>query len=194
MKLLIKCPHCDKEYTKYGLNAHIWRAHTEQGMNLKPHKGHTAWNKGLTKETSPSVKINSEKLKGRNFGWRKGFGHDDDTKAKISKSMRGNSNANHRGDRQSYYAGIRMDSGWETKVAKYFDNNNIEWKYAPTVFVIDEHRSYKPDFLINGDTYIEVKGYWRKNNLQKFNDWKIKYPTILIEVWDKTKLKNLNII
>ena len=44
--------------------------------------------------------------------------HSKGSKHKIAESMRGNYNAKHRGDRQSYYKGVRMDSSWEVGVAR----------------------------------------------------------------------------
>ena len=34
------CPHCGKEYTKYGIGNHIWRNHTEEGQKFDPNKGY----------------------------------------------------------------------------------------------------------------------------------------------------------
>ena len=62
--------------------------------------------------------------------------HSEETKKKISESMRGNNNGKHRGDRQSYYKEIRMDSSWEVKVAFYLDSKNIRWEYGQKVFVL----------------------------------------------------------
>lgn len=108
--------------------------------------------------------------------------------------MKGNTNGNHRGDRQSYYNGIRMDSSWEVKVAEYLDKQGIKWTYGQLVLAINEIQSYRPDFVLENGTVIEVKGYWRKENKDKFEKCKILYPDIQFEVWDKIKLKELNLI
>ena len=109
--------------------------------------------------------------------------------------MRGNNNGKHRGDRQSYYNGIRMDSSWEVIVARYLDRLGIAWKYGETVFKLSDTRSYRPDFVLQKDgTVIEVKGYWRKANLEKFKLWRRLYPDVKVEVWDKAKLKNLGLL
>lgn len=48
------CPNCEKEFSKYGINTHYWKVHTEQGLNFDPNIGYkngsrTVWNKGLNK-------------------------------------------------------------------------------------------------------------------------------------------------
>jgi hypothetical protein len=108
--------------------------------------------------------------------------------------MRGNNNAKHRGDRQSYYNGIRMDSSWEVKVASYLDSQGIKWDYSKKVFLLSKNRSYRPDFVLSCGKIIEVKGYWRKANKEKFELWRQLYPDVVCEVWDKTKLKSLGLI
>jgi len=118
----------------------------------------------------------------------------DETKSKISKSMLGNNNANHRGDRQSYYKNIRMDSKWEVATAEYLESQNIKFIYGEIVFYLDDS-TYRPDFYLpEFDSFIEVKGFWREKNLEKFFKFKIMYRDIKIEVWDKDKLKELKII
>lgn len=108
--------------------------------------------------------------------------------------MKGNVNGNHRGDRQSYYKGIRMDSSWEVKTAKYLDDNGIAWTYGVTIFMLSETRSYRPDFTLADGSIIEVKGYWRAKNKLKFEEWVQKYPHIKYEIWDKAKLKSLGLL
>lgn len=34
MNELKKCPHCGKEFNKYGLKGHIWKNHTQQGLDF----------------------------------------------------------------------------------------------------------------------------------------------------------------
>ena len=166
----------------------------QTGSKLPPKSmtGINPWNKGLTKETNSKLMEQSIKLSGRRVG--SFVKHTEETKERIAQSMRGNNNGKHRGDRQSYYQNIRMDSSWEVKVAEYLDQNNIKWKYSQTVFNIDDKRSYRPDFELDNGNFIEVKGYWRKENLDKFNDFKKKFPDIVVDIWDKIKLKELKIL
>lgn len=91
-----KCSYCNKEYSKKGICTHIWRSHTEKGIeftkNHDPNIGfkngtRKAWNKGLTKEIDERVAINGinagNALKGK-------IGHkfSKEEKQKISNSMK----------------------------------------------------------------------------------------------------------
>ena len=92
------------------------------------------------------------------------------------------------------YKGYFFRSSWESKVAKYFDDNNIEWIYESMGFKLKK-TTYFPDFyLCDEDKWIEVKGYWYEGRKDKFEQFKQMYPDIKIEVWDKEKLKSLKII
>lgn len=138
-----------------------------------------AWNKGLP-------------------GLFSGLTHSAESKKKISRSMNGNQNANHRGDRQSYYNDIRMDSSWEVKTARYFDENRIEWKYNERGFTLSDGRVYYPDFFIYENLQfiklIEVKGYFREANRLKFEMFLREYPLVKTELWQKQELKDRKII
>lgn len=126
--------------------------------------------------------------------------HTSESKQKISSSLAGNRNANHRGDRQSYYDGdLRMDSRWEVSTANYLQENNYAWRYSPSGFMLSDGRVYYPDFFTYDlddklDHLIEVKGYFREENKQKFEQFKSEYPEIHIELWQKTELKERGII
>lgn len=87
------CPYCQKVYSKHGIKGHIWRNHTEEGKNFVPNR--TSWNKGQTKENNESIKKASETLKQRYANEEitpsfKGKHHTEETKNKISKSMKKN--------------------------------------------------------------------------------------------------------
>jgi hypothetical protein len=117
-------------------------------------------------------------------------------KEKISKSLIGNQRSKGRGTR-ILYKGYTLRSTWEYKVALYLDKNNIEWDYEVCCYQVSETETYRPDFFIyeNGllQRIIEVKGYWYKNNKVKFENFKQKF-NIEIELWDKEKLQNLQLL
>lgn len=182
-----KCPEMKRKKSES-----LKKAYETGAKQIAKTYGMTPWNKGQTKETNDQVLQQSIKIKGRRLG--SFVSHSEETKLRIASTMRGNNNAKHRGDRQSYYKDIRMDSSWEVKVATYLDENNIKWKYGETIFNIDEKRSYRPDFELENGTFIEVKGYWRKENLAKFSDFQKAHPNVIVEIWDKTKLKELKLI
>lgn len=153
-------------------------------------KGNVPWNKGLT-----GVQVSPTKGKPGTFLGKK---HSQSSKEKISNALKGNRNANHRGDRQSFYKDIRMDSSWEVKTAEYLDKCNINWKYSEFGFLLSDGRYYYPDFFIYNDgtleKLIEVKGYFREANKLKFEMFIREYPSIIVELWNKDELKRRNII
>jgi hypothetical protein len=114
----------------------------------------------------------------------------------ISESMKGNKNGFGKYKRYNIkYKNYILKSGWELKVAQHFDNNKIDFLYEPTTFSLNKKHTYTPDFLLlKGNLYIEVKGYWRKENKEKFKLFKKLYPNILIEIWQRKKLKELKIL
>lgn len=194
----VVCSFCGEEFSNLGIANHIAFVHTKSRQNLGNRtKGKIPWNKGLTKETDIRVKSGSEKsskaLKGKI-----GKKHSEETKSKISISKLGNKNATNRVDRQNFYKEIRMDSKWEVAVAKYLDDLSVEWKYNLNGFKLSDGRYYYPDFFIyNGGEFkklIEVKGYFRESNRIKFDLFLTNYPDIVVELWDKIKLRELCII
>ena len=66
MNDIAMCPHCGKPFSKKGIGTHIWRVHGA-GRDFDPNRGYKdgtrhAWNKGLTRETSPIVDSMSSNL------------------------------------------------------------------------------------------------------------------------------------
>lgn len=167
-------------------------------------KGLTSWSKGLTKATSERLKKKSEDVQKRYaakelVGSWKGLKHTEEQKKKISEAMKGNRNANHRGDRQTYYKGIRMDSRWEAVTAYHFDKIKVKWVYNERGFKLSDGRYYYPDFFLykkNGEFshLIEVKGYFRESNRLKFELFKKEYPEIPVALWRQDKLRQLGLL
>ncbi len=155
-----------------------------------------SWNKGLSKETDKRVANHAATLKGRKVGGVKS--HSEETKKRISAAMKGNTNAHHRGDRQSYYGNIRMDSRWEVGAARYFDANGIDWRYGERSFILSDGRHYFPDFFIYEDgkfvKLIEVKGYFREANRAKFEMFQKEYPDVVVELWRGPDLRSRGIV
>lgn len=94
---------------------------------------------------------------------------------------------------------IWLRSSWEEKFAIYLDSNNINWVHEPKVFPIvygdNKEGTYTPDFyLIDSNLYIEIKGWWRDDALEKYEAFVNQYPDLIIEVYDKNKLKELGIL
>lgn len=195
---MLSCKFCQKEFANPGATgAHAKRCPSNPDRNTSPghnkggaKKGNIPWNKGLKGVQTPWNKGKEGTFKGKS--------HSRETKEKISSKMKGNRNANHRGDRQTFYKDIRMDSKWEAGVAKYLDDNNIEWVYSEKGFELSNGKYYYPDFFIyeNGifSHLIEVKGYFREANKQKFDMFLLEYPDIKVQLWQQDTLKRLDII
>lgn len=95
---------------------------------------------------------------------------------------------------QSKYEGeVLLDGSWELLVAKYFDENKIEWRRNKKRFQYydnNKKRFYTPDFyLIKSDTYIEVKGYETDLDRLKWSQFPNK-----IEIWNKETLISKGIL
>lgn len=90
---------------------------------------------------------------------------------------------------------IKIDGSWELKVAQYFDSIGVEWKRNKERFeynntIKNKISTYCPDFYVKDwDTYIEVKGY--KTELDEIKWKQFKYE---LQIWDKSKLKELKIL
>ena len=59
----IKCPHCDKEYSKHGIKNHIAITHDKSRPAPMQGKVSPSWNKGLTKDTDERILRGAESYK-----------------------------------------------------------------------------------------------------------------------------------
>lgn len=87
-----------------------------------------------------------------------------------------------------YYKGIHCDSSWELAYLIYCLDHNIPIKRCnikfPYVYKNEEH-IYTPDFIINNNKIIEIKGF-------KDIRWSIKKKCCYennIEIIDENKIK-----
>lgn len=148
---------------------------------------HPAWNKGLTKETDERVaqygKTYSNRIKsGEIKAWTTGLTKETDERLlKLSQKVSESVNKKVAKDewhkslgkkKQVVYKGIVLDSSWEAIVAKYLDDNNIDWVVPSVGFEYEfdgEKHQYYPDFYLpQYNRYIEVKGYERRKDLVKY--------------------------
>lgn len=199
----MNCPHCKKLCkNENSLRQHSIRCkENPNAIQVKPSYGNKGKKHSEGTKKQIREKVNLAYAEGRLFppvgGNWKDKRHREESKAKISVAMVGNTNGKGRGKRTEYN-GITFRSTWEAKVAEYLDLNNISWKYEESYFKLNGNKSYRPDFFVyeNGNftKLIEVKGYFRKENKEKFEEFKQLYPEIDIELWDKNILKEMNIL
>jgi hypothetical protein len=84
-------------------------------------------------------------------------------------------------------------AGWEPKVVDYLNINKIDYLWQSQVFKMPNGRTYRPDFYLRGqDKWVEIKGFFRKDALEKWDWFKSEHPNA--ELWDKNKLKSLGIL
>jgi hypothetical protein len=99
---------------------------------------------------------------------------------------------------------IWMRSSWELKTAKYLDENGVSWKHEPEAFpiqyVIDglaKIGTYRPDFLVEQGgkvEYWEIKGWWRDDALIKYTAFVSQYPELIVKVFGRQELNDMNIL
>ena len=97
-------------------------------------------------------------------------------------------------DYSTKYNNILFRSTWEAKVAKWLDDNNIEWKYESKECIVElsNGSSYTIDFYLpNKNKYIEVKGYFDDYSIYKLDQATIKGYNIYII--DKTNINNIDL-
>ena len=113
--------------------------------------------------------------------WR-GKQHTDEEKKKISEGIRkaiinnpeSYSSSNVNGRIKHYeYNNVILDGKWELEVAKFLDTNNIKWEKPNKGIPYNWNNSvhlYFPDFYLpEFNYYIEVKGYQRDRDINKWN-------------------------
>lgn len=196
-----KCPNCDKVYSKKGIATHIFRMHTEKGINLKNNENRIAWNKGLDKKDPRILKISNTFKENNPNGTFLGKTHSKESKLKMSakKSL--------------------FNSGGKCKYFETTNPNNItfkvqgtwELKFSKVLNVIDENwmkigignkvhsflwkdlegteHYYTPDFWSPKlKKYFEVKGYLRDSDALKMKYVIEQNPSIVIEMVRKADL------
>lgn len=207
MKILIKCKICGKEYSKKGIDTHIWRTHGD-GKNHNSRKNYIkgsqiSWNKGLTKNTDDRVKKSSETQIER---FNKGeilpsfFKHTKEAKEKISIAR----SLNNKGGRCKWYPAqknngdiIRVQGTWELRFSKILNIIDENW-IKPTTgnkkcifkWIDDEgiKHTYTPDFYSPKlKKYFEIKGYWWGNDKRKM-ELVLEQNNINIEIIQKKEL------
>lgn len=84
-------------------------------------------------------------------------------------------------------------ASYEPKVVDYLNNNKIDYLWQPQVFKMPNGRTYRPDlFLVESNTWVEIKGYFRKDALEKWDWFQSEYPNS--ELWNEKRLKEMGIL
>lgn len=174
--------------------------------------GHKAWNKGLTKETDSRLKKFSERtLEKIANGELKiiGHKHSKETKEKLSiiRSEILSNNEKCGGFRNVKWYRVKninneeyvVRGTWEKNFALKLNSLNILWiknKYL-NYFINEVKKTYNPDFYLPElNEYIEVKGYFSKNDKIKMDAVIDQNPDVVIRFLQQKKylyfIKNEN--
>jgi len=79
-----------------------------------------------------------------------------------------------------YYKGFLMKSSWEVAYAKWLDKQDIKWEYELKTFDLG-NTTYTPDFYLpKKNTYIEIKGWFRKDAKQKMIRFHKLFPDVKV--------------
>lgn len=164
---IYKCV-CGKEFTnKQAYCGHCGRckiAHPDiDYFYLRGRTWHQkGWSKGLTKYTDERVRRISENRKGKSHP------QSEETKKKISESCKVNGGGYRKGSgrgKKGWYKGIFCDSSYELAFLIYCLEHNIPIKRCTNrykYFYNDKYHYYIPDFIINNNEIVEIKGFMRE--------------------------------
>ena len=209
---MTKCEYCNKNFqNQKSLKYHRIRCKENPNMKFwnngcKKCQGHTAWNKGLTKETdqrlAKSAQTYSDNYKAGTIKI-KGHPHSKETKEILSKK------------RSEYLASAKNAGGfkdvgwyevqninnkkfivrglWQYNVALKLNELNILWiknQYL-NYFIDDIKKTYNPDFYLPDlDEYIEVKGYFSEKDKIKMDAVLDQNPDVKIRFMQNQAYSN----
>ena len=202
----MNCSYCDKELNPKGLSHQTYckknpnRKIIDKSGNKNPMFGKTGSNQFLKAEKLGFSKpIVSEDTRKKNSIRSKNRKHDKSTIEKIRVSMQNAvrknpesysaSNINGR-VKKIEYKGFLLDGNWELTFAKWCDENGIKWERNKKGFEYqwNGNRLYYPDFYLSEfDIYIEIKGYQRDRDIEK---WKSIPNLLVLKCNEIKKIKN----
>ena len=187
------CKFCGKECkNKNSLTQHELRCskNPNRKVFINPNfnnQGRVAWNKGLTKETDERVRKNAES---RVVSYQVGksirrtgdlnVSRRIEVKQKISqtcltKSRNGEWHKSLAKNMHYSYNGVDLDGKWELYYAIYLDEHDIDWKRCSERFPYQFENTihyYTPDFyLVDSDTFVEIKGYETEKDRAKWEQF-----------------------
>jgi len=90
--------------------------------------------------------------------------------------------------------GIKFRSRWEAAYALYLYDNEIKFTYEPIAFPLSNGKSYIPDFELEDKTIVEVKGFWRDDSKQKWEEFLQLYPLVNTRVVSMPELNDIGIL
>ena len=111
------------------------------------------------------------------------------------KSLKSARKLNERFIRNHWKTGKELvcQASWEAKVVDYLNINRIDFIWQHKAFFMPDGQTYRPDFFwVDRNIWIEIKGLIRPKFQTKWDWFKTQFPDA--ELWDKKKLKEMNIL
>jgi hypothetical protein len=99
-----------------------------------------------------------------------------------------------------FHDGIKYQGSWEFRMGLWLKSQGIDFKCHVGVRQFEYARdgqtfTYCPDFYIpDGDYFIEVKGYFSKEDRKKIETIRRYYPDVRLDVYEKEKLVEKGIL
>jgi len=88
---------------------------------------------------------------------------------------------------------LTCTASYEIKAVKYFNAHKINYEWQPQTFTMPDGRTFRPDcYLPDEETWVEIKGYFRKDAKEKWDWFHNTHPDS--ELWNEVKLKLLGIL
>lgn len=89
-------------------------------------------------------------------------------------------------------------ASYERKTIEWLNKSQFDFEWQNYIFTMPDGRTYRPDlFFPQSQTFIEIKGYFRKDALEKWEWFKSTFDSLRVrpyELWDKQKLKEIGIL
>ena len=144
------------------------------------------WAKGLTKDIDPRV------AKPWQIGKRFGAsltGHTQETKDKLQLARIATLESSPHVEWLTLSNGIKVQGSWELNVGEVLLSAGHEVSRVRIKY--DGHRRYTPDFCIDENVYVEVKGWLKKSDIEKYQKVFKDHPDIKIYlIRDECKMYN----
>lgn len=98
-----------------------------------------------------------------------------------------NANGGKREDLNNQY----FRSNWEANYARILNEQNIVWQYESETFQLSNGTSYTPDFKINDNKFVELKGWYDNDSKQKIELFLKEYPQYELDLIGETEYYSL---
>lgn len=178
---MFSCQYCGRECSKFGLVNHerYCKSNPEKSEFIPPEGWRSEWSPERRERHSVKMKeVSKTSIKyDQSLYWtpENRLAHSIKMKEAVKNYPESYSSNNVCGRvKLKEYKGTKLNGGWELLVAQYLDENNISWtnKVNPIEYKWnDSIHSYFPDFYLpEMDLYIEVKGYERDRDLDKWSE------------------------